>query len=77
MKKIEYQDLDVQTHMLRPVKMLGSGMFGSVALVAHESRDMLFAIKSVPRTKIEAYEIHESLILERNILLQLDHTFIM
>jgi cGMP-dependent protein kinase len=69
--------LDVSTFQLRPVKMLGTGMFGSVALVAHDTRDMLFAIKSVPRTKVDAYDIQESLMLERNILMQLDHTFIM
>jgi hypothetical protein len=49
--------------------MLGTGMFGSVALVTHDEKDMLFACKSVPRAKVEAYEIHESLVLERNVLM--------
>jgi len=52
-------------------------MFGSVVLAAHRDSDMLFAVKSVPRSKVEAYDISESLLLERNVLLQLDHTFIL
>lgn len=51
------------------MKLLGNGMFGSVILAGHTNSDMLFAVKSVPRTKIEAYDISESLVLERNVLL--------
>ena len=52
LKKIEQQDIDVQLDQLIPVKLLGNGMFGSVTLATHAEKNMLFAVKSVPRAKI-------------------------
>ena len=52
-------------------------MFGNVFLVADKNRSRLYALKTVSRKKIERYEIQENLILERKILLQLDHMLIL
>jgi cGMP-dependent protein kinase len=60
----------------KAVAQLGNGMFGSVILVQANASDY-FALKTVSREKIEAYRIHNSLVLEREILLQLDCSMIM
>jgi cGMP-dependent protein kinase len=52
-------------------------MFGNVFLVVDKQKRRLYALKSVSRRKIERYEIQENLILERKILLTLDHVFIL
>ena len=46
-------------------------------LAARKDRQALYALKTIHRSKIEKYEIHENLVLERRILLQLDHIFIL
>lgn len=77
LKRIELQDDSISLDDLTIVKPLGKGMFGNVFLVAHKVKKVLYALKTVDRRKIDAYELHESLILERKVLLQLDHIFIM
>ena len=52
-------------------------MFGNVFLVARKEKHSLYALKTVDRKKIEKYEIEANLILERKVLLQLDHIFIL
>jgi cGMP-dependent protein kinase len=52
-------------------------MSGYVYLAIHSTKRTAYALKSVHRTKVEEFKIHDSLILERNILLQLDHPMIM
>ena len=76
-KRIELQDDTISLRDLVCVKTLGKGMFGNVFLVADKNRSRLYALKTVSRKKIERYEIQENLILERKILLQLDHTLIL
>lgn len=51
-------------------------MFGNVFLVVHKEKRSLFALKCVDRGKVEQYQIHQNLVLERKIMMQLDHTFI-
>jgi cGMP-dependent protein kinase 1 len=77
MKRIQLQDDDLVLNDLSIVKVLGKGMFGNVFLVIHKTTKVLYALKTVPRIKINAYDLQESLILERKVLLQLDHIFIM
>jgi cGMP-dependent protein kinase 1 len=77
MKKIELQDDNITLDDLCIVKLLGKGMFGNVFLGIHKTKKILYAIKTVDRKKINSYELHESLILEKKVLLQLDHIFIM
>ena len=50
---------------LKPIKLLGNGTFSSVILVKHNKTDMLYALKSVNRKKIEAYDISDGILAER------------
>ena len=76
-KRIELQDDNIALRDLVPVKVLGKGMFGNVFLVVDKNRNRLYALKTVSRRKIERYDIQENLVLERKILLQLDHNLIL
>ena len=76
-KRIELQDDTITLPELVSVKILGKGMFGNVFLVTDRTRGRLYALKAVSRRKVERYEIQENLILERKILLQLDHMLIL
>ncbi|OMJ90315.1 hypothetical protein SteCoe_7339 [Stentor coeruleus] len=77
LERIKLQDDSIQLNELVLVKTLGNGMFGNVFLVAHKTDKRLYALKAVDRRKIMAYQIEENIVLERKILLQLDHTLIM
>ena len=77
LKRIALQDDNISLNDLIIVKTLGRGMFGNVFLVARKEQKNLYALKTVDRKKIEKYEIEENLILERKVLLQLDHIFIL
>lgn len=76
-KRIQLQDDNITLDQLAVVKLLGKGMFGNVFLVARKESKNLYALKTVARKKIERYEIQENLVLERKILMQIDHTFIL
>ena len=76
-KRIQLQDDTVSLAELSVVKVLGRGMFGSVYLVIHRGKQTLYALKTVPRVKVRLYDIAENLQLERQLLLQIDHSFIM
>lgn len=76
-KRIELQDDNISLRDLVAVKVLGKGMFGNVFLVTDKNRSRSYALKTVSRKKIERYEIQENLVLERKILLQLDHSLIL
>ena len=77
MKRIALQDDNLVLNDLAIAKLLGKGMFGNVFLAVHKQKRIFYAIKTVDRRKISAYELYESLVLERKVLLQLDHIFIM
>lgn len=76
MYRIELQNDTISLNDLAIVKTLGNGMFGNVFLVAHKEKKTLYALKTVDRRKISAYELEENVVLERKILLQLDHPLI-
>ena len=77
LKRIELQDTTITLDELEPIKAIGNGMFGNVVLVSHKVKKTLFAIKTVAKSKIHQLDIYENLILERRVLLQLDHTMIL
>jgi cGMP-dependent protein kinase len=77
MTRIDLQDDSIQLTDLLIIKKLGSGMFGNVFLTMHKVKRTMYALKTVDRRKVEAYEIEENIVLERKILLQLDHMMIM
>lgn len=76
-ERIELQDDKITQEDLTVLKKLGTGMFGNVYLCAHRAKKNFYALKSIDRVKIENKKIQESLILERKILMQLDHSFIL
>ena len=74
--RMELQNDKVQLDQLLIVKQLGSGMFGNVFLVYSSTNNFLYALKTVSKPKVAQYDIAESLLLERKILLQIDHPLI-
>jgi cGMP-dependent protein kinase len=55
---------------------LGSGSFGVVYIARHIETDVLYALKTVPRIKIDYAKIYDHILREKSILLQLDFVFI-
>ena len=76
-QRIELQDDSITLKDLLIIKVIGKGMFGNVFLVMNNQKKRFYALKTVSRRKIEKYEIQENLLLERKILLTLDHIFIL
>lgn len=76
-KRMDLQDETIQLQDLKIVKLLGKGLTGVVFLAVHEKKKILFALKTVHKQKIYEYNMYAGIKLERKILLQLDHTFIM
>ena len=76
LKRIELQDDTIAFSNLIVVKTLGKGMFGNVFLCVNPEKGTYYALKTVSRKKVHMYDIHENILLERRILLQLDHVFI-
>lgn len=76
-KKISYQNyFNIQLDDLHYIKQLGAGKFGSVALVGNGPYH-IYAIKSVPKKMAEKQSILIRYFQkERQILLSLDHPFI-
>lgn len=57
MDKIVLQDDTVHLNNLSIVRTLGKGMFGMVFLAAHDTKEVLYALKTVNRSKITAYKL--------------------
>lgn len=75
-KRIDLQDTFVLFSELIPVKVIAAGALGNVTLTYHKEKNMLYALKSITRKRIEEYHIHTNLLLEKDILMQLDHVMI-
>lgn len=75
-KRIDLQDDKVSLEDLTLVKLLGKGMFGSVFLGHNYIKKISYALKSVHRSKIAEFNISTNLLLERKILMLIDHPFI-
>lgn len=70
------QDNTVELSDLEYVRELGSGNFGAVNLVFNKKNKFLYAIKAISKKQIDNEVLHKNLDLERLILLQIDHPFI-
>jgi cGMP-dependent protein kinase len=75
-KRIMLQDDSILLQDLVYVKTLGRGMFGVVVLAVHSDTGNRYALKSVSRAKVVKFHLKQNMLLERNILMQLDHTLI-
>jgi cGMP-dependent protein kinase len=70
------QDNTIQLEDLDYVKELGNGNYGTVSLVITRNTGFFYAIKSISKKQIDCEQLHKNLELERSILLQIDHPFI-
>ena len=75
LKKLALQNTDIQLSDLFYIKFLGKGKFGSVSLV-HNTQN-LYAIKAISIKMVEKEKmLWKYFVNERNIMLSLDHPFI-
>jgi cGMP-dependent protein kinase len=70
------QDYSIEIKDLDYIKDLGKGSFGSVCLVKSNKNKHLYAIKCMQKNQIDNEQLHENILLEKSILLQIDHPFI-
>lgn len=76
-KRILLQNDQITLNDLNFVKFIGEGTFGKVLLVRYQKGEAFYALKTVERWKISEFNIHDNLLNERSILLQLDHPMLM
>ena len=76
MKRLYLQDETVQLADLTFYKNLGQGSYGNVSLVKSEKNNYFYAIKNISNKQILYSKLHHNIELERNILLKIDHPFI-
>lgn len=76
MNRIELQNDTVKIEDLQLIKLLGRGTFGNVILSENQKTKTKYALKAVSKHIIEEYDLYNSLYLEKNILMQIDHPFI-
>ena len=74
-KKITFQNTDIQLNDLYYIKFLGKGKFGSVSLV--HNKQNIYAIKAISIKMVEKEKmLWRYFVNERNIMISLDHPFI-
>jgi hypothetical protein len=69
-------DQDVNLQSFHFIKVIGRGSFGKVFLVKKKNTDNYYAMKSLRKDVIIDYDQVESTKLEKEILLQADHPFL-
>ena len=75
LKKLALQNTDIQLNDLYYIKFLGKGKFGSVSLVHNQQN--IYAIKAISIKMVEKEKmLWKYFVNERNIMLSLDHPFI-
>jgi cGMP-dependent protein kinase 1 len=77
LERVSLQDNTIELSDLDYVQNLGSGNFGNVYLVNSRKKNRLYALKTVSKNQIDQEQLHGNLEMERKILLQIDHPFIM
>ena len=75
--KFYLEDNTIELKDLDNIKELGSGSFGSVNLIRNKKNKQLYAIKALNLEQIKKENLQESVELEKNVLLKIDHPFIM
>ena len=76
-KKFYLEDYTIELKDLENIKELGSGNFGFVNLVKSRKNKQLYAIKALNTYQIKKEKLEKQVELEKNILLKVDHPFIM
>jgi cGMP-dependent protein kinase len=75
-KSLSLHDETVTLDDLLFLKNIGKGSYGSVSLVMNERTQFPYAIKAISKNHIIAERLHNHIQLEKNILLKIDHPFI-
>ena len=74
--RLYLQDDTVQLIDLKYCKNLGKGSYGEVSLVKNTKNNFFYAIKNISNKQILYCKLYKNIELERSILLQIDHPFI-
>lgn len=74
--RIQLQDTKVKLEELQFLRVIGRGGYGVVKMVKHVRSGMRYALKCVRKKPIVEMGEQETIINERNILLEVDHPFI-
>jgi len=77
LNKFYLEDNTIELKDLDNVKELGSGNFGCVNLVKNKKNKQLYAIKALDLEQIKLENLQACVELEKNVLLKIDHPFIM
>ena len=75
-KRLYLQDDKVQLQDLIFIKNLGKGSYGNVTMVENVKNKFFYAIKNISNKQILYCKLTKNIDLERSILLQIDHPFI-
>ena len=75
--RMQLQNDKVTLASLEVVSYLGNGCYGNVFLVLHRQSESLYALKTVSRKVVRIHDLSGNLLQERELLLQLEHPFIM
>jgi len=70
------QDNSISLQNLSIVKKLGNGSYGEVFLVNSNKNNFQYALKIISKKQIDYEKMHPNFDMERRILLQVDHPFI-
>ena len=75
--KFFLEDFSIELKDLDNIKELGRGNYGFVNLVKSKKNKHLYAIKALDLMQIKKEKLEKSVELEKNVLLKVDHPFIM
>jgi len=76
-QRVQLQDNTIELGDLDYIQSLGSGNFGNVYLVNCRKNNSMYALKAISKNQIDQEQLHSNLDMERQILLKIDHPFIM
>ena len=76
LKTITSSNMSLKMESFNILSVLGRGYYGKVMLVEHKESKEIFALKTIRKSLLVNENKVENVILERNILLSIDHPFI-
>lgn len=75
-QRIYLQDSSISLKDLNYLRLLGRGSYGDVSLVESKVTKQQYAIKCIQKVQIDYERMHENIEMEKQILLRIDHPFI-
>ena len=76
LKRIKLQNDEVELADLSILHFLGRGMFGVVFLALNPKTRIKYALKVILKSKIEEFDLAAEILLEKQVLMLIDHPFI-